>query len=69
MFVYLYRWEWNRAIVAGIIFLAAEVGLLGAALFSRLSKLGHRVDELGGRQADPSTSVCCTSCARTRLTR
>ena len=41
VFVYLYRWEWNRAIVAGIIFLAAEIGLLGAALVDRLSKLGR----------------------------
>jgi hypothetical protein len=47
VFVYLYRWEWNRALVAGIIFLAAEIGLLGAALFSRLNKLGQQVDELG----------------------
>ncbi len=51
VFVYLYRWEWNRAIVAGIIFLAAEVGLLGAALLDRLSKLGHRMDELDRRDA------------------
>jgi hypothetical protein len=51
VFVYLYRWEWNRAIVAGIIFLAAEIGLLGAALVVRLSKLGHRMDELDRRDA------------------
>ena len=31
VFVYLYRWEWNRALVSGIIFLAAEVALLGAS--------------------------------------
>lgn len=46
VFVYLYRWEWNRALVAGIIFLAAEIGLLGAALLDRLAKLGRRLDEL-----------------------
>ena len=51
VFVYLYRWEWNRAIVAGVIFLAAEIGLLGAALLDRLSKLGHRMDELDRRDA------------------
>jgi hypothetical protein len=50
VFVYLYRWEWNRAVVAGIIFLAAEIGLLGAALFDRLGKLGARIDEIGGRR-------------------
>jgi hypothetical protein len=51
VFVYLYRWEWNRAIVAGIIFLAAEIGLLGGALLDRLSKLGYRIDELDRRDA------------------
>jgi hypothetical protein len=51
VFVYLYRWEWNRAIVAGIIFLAAEIGLLGGALLDRFSKLGHRLDELDRRDA------------------
>jgi hypothetical protein len=46
VFVYLYRWEWNRAIVAGIIFIAAEIGLLGAALLDRMTKLAQRVDAL-----------------------
>ena len=40
VFVYLYRWEWNRALVSGIIFLAAEVALLGALVLERLGKLG-----------------------------
>ena len=35
VFVYLYRWEWNRALVSGIIFLAAEVALLGALVLER----------------------------------
>ena len=30
--VYLYRWEWNRALMAGVFFLAAEIALVGAAL-------------------------------------
>lgn len=46
VFVYLYRWEWNRALVSGIIFLAAEIGLLGAAVLDRLSRVGRRLDEL-----------------------
>ncbi|MGH9209376.1 MAG: hypothetical protein ACRD2C_01695 [Acidimicrobiales bacterium] len=41
---YLGRWEWNRAIVAGVIFVAAEVGLLGVLLLDRLSRLHHRLD-------------------------
>jgi hypothetical protein len=43
VFVYLYRWEWNRALVSGIIFLAAEVALLGALVLERLEKLGRRL--------------------------
>lgn len=46
VFVYLYRWEWNRAIVSGVIFLAAEVGLLGALVLDRLAKVGRRLDRL-----------------------
>lgn len=36
LFVYLYRWEWNRAIVAGIFVLIAEIALIGSLLLSRL---------------------------------
>lgn len=43
VFVYLYRWEWNRALVSGIIFLAAEVALLGALLLERLAQLKQRL--------------------------
>ena len=46
VFVYLYRWEWNRALVSGIIFLAAEVALLGALVLDRLEKLGRRLAQL-----------------------
>ena len=56
VFVYLYRWEWNRAVVSGVIFLAAEVGLLGALILDRVARLGRRIDELGenaGRDRRP----------------
>jgi hypothetical protein len=46
VFVYLYRWEWNRALISGVIFLAAEIGLLGAALLDRLRSLDARLDRL-----------------------
>lgn len=52
--VYLGRWEWNRALVAGVIFLAAEVGLLGALMLDRLSQLHRRVGELEAGQRAPS---------------
>jgi hypothetical protein len=47
VFVYLYRWEWNRALVSAAIFIAAEIGLLGAILVERLAKLQRRVDVVG----------------------
>lgn len=38
-FVYLYRWEWNRALVSGTIFLGVELALIGLAISSRLTRL------------------------------
>lgn len=43
--VYLARWEWNRALMAGVIFVAAELGLLGLVLVDRLARLERRLDE------------------------
>lgn len=39
LLVYLYRWEWNRAIVSGIFFVAAEVALATSLLARRLRAL------------------------------
>jgi hypothetical protein len=44
VFVYLYRWEWNRAQVSAAIFIAAEVGIVGWLLADRLRRLEHRFD-------------------------
>jgi hypothetical protein len=52
VFVYLYRWEWNRALVSGIIFLAAEIGLLATLVLERLNKLGRRVDDIDRARSD-----------------
>ncbi|NUS43768.1 MAG: hypothetical protein HOQ24_08795 [Mycobacteriaceae bacterium] len=38
-FLDLYRWEWNRAIVAGIVFLAAEILAVWLLLNNRLSRV------------------------------
>ena len=43
MFVYLYRWEWNRTLIAGIFFVAAEIGLIGAVILERLKKMETRM--------------------------
>jgi hypothetical protein len=43
-FVYLYRWEWNRALMSAAIFIAAEVAVMGSLLGQRLKVLSDRVD-------------------------
>lgn len=44
VFVYLYRWEWNRALIAGVIFIAAEIGLVGASVMQRIKSLEQKLD-------------------------
>lgn len=43
--VYLARWEWNRALIAGVIFVAAEIALLGVLLLDRVVRLERRLDQ------------------------
>ena len=71
VFVYLYRWEWNRALVSGVIFLAAEIALLGALILDRVARLGRRLDESTGAigAARPSTSACCAGSGTTPRSR
>lgn len=45
LLVYLYRWEWNRALISGLFFVAAEVALASSAVLRRLGVLEHRLDE------------------------
>jgi hypothetical protein len=47
VFVYLYRWEWNRALISGVIFLAAEIVLIGTLVIGRLARIERRLDEGG----------------------
>jgi hypothetical protein len=49
-FVYLGRWEWNRALVSGAIFLAAEVAAVGALLTDRLRRIDRRLDAVAAEQ-------------------
>jgi hypothetical protein len=39
LFIYLYRWEWNRAIMAGVFLIAAEIAFVAAAIFDRIKAL------------------------------
>lgn len=40
VFVYLYRWEWNRAILSLGLFIAVEVALGVAMLLDRIGRIG-----------------------------
>jgi hypothetical protein len=62
VFVYLYRWEWNRALTAGLFFLAAEIGLAAAFVVERIRKLERRLDDR------PDTTDPAYAQVRERLT-
>ena len=49
--IYLFRWEWHRAIITALFFVAAEIGLGMALILRRLGRLEERVDELAQRPA------------------
>ncbi|MDT0306327.1 hypothetical protein RM780_05045 [Streptomyces sp. DSM 44917] len=50
--IYLYRWQWQRALVSGVLLLVIEVLLLGLAALDRISRLERRVREGDRRQED-----------------
>lgn len=54
LLVYLYRWEWNRALISGLLFLIAEVAFLGAVVVRRLVALERRI---GDRTSGPSSDA------------
>ena len=45
VFVYLYRWEWNRALISAAFFLAAELALFSSAILDRIRKLDAKLDD------------------------
>ncbi|MFJ9377532.1 hypothetical protein [Streptomyces sp. NPDC101455] len=52
LIVYLYRWQWQRAILCGILLLVVEVMLLGIVLLARLTRIEERVKEGDARQRE-----------------
>jgi hypothetical protein len=42
--VYLYRWEWNRALFTSLLFIAIELGIVTAVVLHRIARLEHEVD-------------------------
>ena len=46
---YLYRWEWNRALISGLFFLTALISLTTTMILSSLQRLSVRIDRLESR--------------------
>ncbi|HEU5084896.1 MAG TPA: hypothetical protein VFU14_16260 [Acidimicrobiales bacterium] len=44
--IYLVRWEWNRAIIAGLFFVAVEIVFAVLVLLGRFRRIEDRLDEL-----------------------
>jgi hypothetical protein len=42
--VYLYRWEWNRALFTSLLFIAIEVGIVAAVVLRRIGRLEQTID-------------------------
>ena len=51
VFIYLARWEWNRALVSAAIFLAAELGVVALLLITRLQRVEEAL--IAPAPADP----------------
>ncbi|MFF6784325.1 hypothetical protein [Streptomyces sp. NPDC012510] len=50
--VYLYRWQWQRAILSGVLLLIVGVLLLGIVVLGRLARIEERIRESDRRQED-----------------
>lgn len=67
LLVYLYRWEWNRALVAGTFFIAAEVAIIGTTLLRRLQGLEQRLDHLQRPGSPAADGPAAATLARLQL--
>jgi hypothetical protein len=50
VFIYLVRWEWNRALIAGLFFLAAELVLIADVVLARFSRLSSQIEAERARE-------------------
>lgn len=46
LLIYLYRWQWNRAVVSGIFFIASLLIFTTARILEALRRLDRRLDDL-----------------------
>jgi len=52
--IYLYRWQWQRAVLCGVLLLVVEVMLLGIMLIGRLSRIEEQVRETQDQMRESS---------------
>jgi hypothetical protein len=52
LIVYLYRWQWQRALICGVLLLIVEVMLLGLVTLGRLSRIEERLRDTDRRQRE-----------------
>ncbi|WP_282702002.1 hypothetical protein [Streptomyces sp. CC219B] len=50
--VYLYRWQWQRAMICGVLLLIVEVLLFGLVLLGRLTRIEERLRDSDRRQRE-----------------
>ena len=53
--LYLVRWEWNRALIAGTFFVAVEIVVVALLVIDRLARVERRLDALAA--APPATDL------------
>ena len=52
LIVYLYRWQWQRAMICGVLLLVVEVMLFGLVTLGRLSRIEERLRDTDRRQRE-----------------
>jgi hypothetical protein len=67
--VSLARWEWTRALFFAIVFVAAEVMLVAAAVFARLGRMEHDLSQLARAPSNPHLPRQSTALHALRATR
>ncbi|MER5211589.1 hypothetical protein ABT063_13645 [Streptomyces sp. NPDC002838] len=50
--VYLYRWQWQRALLSGVLLVVIEVMLLGLVMLGRLTRIEERLRDSDRRQRE-----------------
>ncbi|MCF1598517.1 hypothetical protein [Streptomyces muensis] len=52
LIVYLYRWQWQRAMICGVLLLVVEVMLFGLVTLGRLNRIEERLRDTDRRQRE-----------------